>query len=206
LTSTQDLLKRLKHYVLSEAKAQHDAITEQWSQPLAVRVARGWAIEGVSVVSNQNHLLKLHCETNNSRFREGDLIVLHHGNPQGPEALHLDLEYDGGTEMEASLINGNNLYLAATPTGWIIDQDILDLSPFYLTALSIVADSLRGRSTILPLLQDELQSKIDYARFERTVETLVDSGLNNSQIEAIALAYAAVLLHLVQGPPGTGKT
>ena len=206
MTSTQDLLKRLKHYVLSEAKAQHDAITEQWSQPLAVRVARGWAIEGVSVVSNQNHLLKLHCETNNSRFREGDLIVLHHGNPQGPEALHLDLEYDGGTEMEASLINGNNLYLAATPTGWIIDQDILDLSPFYLNGLSIVADSLRGRSTILPLLQDEMQSKIDYTRFKRTIETLVDSGLNNSQIEAIALAYAADLLHLIQGPPGTGKT
>ena len=206
MTSTQDLLKRLKHFVLSEAKAQYAAITEQWSKPLSIRVAKGWAIEGVSVISFQNHLLKLHCETNNSRFREGDLIVLHRGNQKDPYALHLDLEYDGETELEASLIEGDELLIAAKPSGWIIDQDILDLSPIYLNALNIVADSLRGRSTILPLLQDTLQSKIDYARYERTVEALADSGLNESQIEAIALAYAADLLHLIQGPPGTGKT
>lgn len=206
MTSTQDLLKRLKHFVLSEAKAQYDAITEQWSKPLSIRVAKGWAIEGVSVVSYQKGLLKLHCETNNSRFREGDLIVLHRGNQKDPYALHLDLEYDGEIELEASLIEGDELLIAAHPTGWIIDQDFMDLSRFYMDALNIVADKLRGRSTILPLLQNTLQSKIDYARYERTVEALADSGLNESQIEAIALAYAADLLHLIQGPPGTGKT
>lgn len=206
MTSTQELLNRLKQYVRSEAKAQYDAITEQWSQPLSIRVAKGWAIEGVSVISYQNRLLKLHCETNNSRFREGDLIVLHRGNPQNPYALHLELEYDGETELEASLMEGDELLIAAKPSGWIIDQDFMDLSQFYMDALNIVADSLRGRSTILPLLQNKLQSKVDYARYERTVEALADSGLNESQIEAIALAYAADLLHLIQGPPGTGKT
>jgi hypothetical protein len=191
LTSTQDLLKRLKQYVRSEAKAQHNAIKEQWSQPLAVRVAKGWAIEGVSVVSFQNRLLELHCETNNSRFREGDF----RGNPQNPYALHLELEYDGETELEASLMEGNELLIAAKPSGWIIDQDILDLSPFYLNALNIAADSLRGRTIILPLLQNTLQSKIDYARYERTTDSLANSGLNESQIEAIAQAYSADLLH-----------
>jgi len=35
---------------------------------------------------------------------------------------------------------------------------------------------------------------------------LSDSGLNESQVEAVAMSYATDLLHLIQGPPGTGKT
>jgi DNA replication ATP-dependent helicase Dna2 len=200
------LLNRLKAYVRSEAQAQYDAITAQWSQPLSVRVAKGWAIEGVRIVNHQGGRLTLACDTNNSRFREGDLVVLHRGNPQDAEALHLDLQFDGETRLEATLNKGNPLLLSAYPSGWIIDQDILDLSPYYLQALNIVADSLRGRSVILPLLQGTRQSSVDYARYERAVEALTGGGLNPSQVEAIALAYAADLLHLVQGPPGTGKT
>ena len=38
------------------------------------------------------------------------------------------------------------------------------------------------------------------------VENLTKANLNDSQVEAVALAYATDLLHLIQGPPGTGKT
>ena len=69
-----------------------------------------------------------------------------------------------------------------------------------------MADSLRGRSTILPLLQGSLIPKIDYARYERAAQEMSEAGLNDSQVEAVAQAYAADLLHLIQGPPGTGKT
>jgi DNA replication ATP-dependent helicase Dna2 len=206
LSKTNNLLKRLKHYVKSEAEAEYSAIKEQWSKPLSIRVAKGWAIEGVSVVKYKNEIVKLRCETNNSRFHEGDLIVLHRGNPEDPEALHLDLEYDGEIELDARLINGNRLNLAAYPAGWIIDQDILDLSRYYIDALNTVADSLRGRSIILPLLLGSEQTKIDYSRYERVHDLLADSILNESQIEAISQAYANDLLHLIQGPPGTGKT
>ena len=206
MSATHALLNRLKAYVRSEAKAQYDAITAQWSQPLALRVAKGWAIEGVRVVIVQQGRITLHCDTNNSRFREGDLVILHRGNPLNPQALHLDLEYDGETDLEARLIDGNELHLASHPTGWIIDQDYLDLSHYYEQALNIAADSNRGRSVILPLLGGSRQGTIDYARYERAVTALEGSGLNPSQVEAVALAYAADLLHLIQGPPGTGKT
>ncbi len=206
MSKTQELLKRLKHFVLAEAEAEYAAIEEQWSKPLSTRVANGWAIEGVSVLKYDNGLVKLHCETNDSRFREGDLIILHRGNIIDPQALHLDIEYDGETELEASLIEGSQLNLAVNSTGWIIDQDILDLSPYYLNALNIVADSVRGRSIILPLLQGAIQNKIDYARYTRIVDTLTDGILNERQVEAISSAYAADFLHLIQGPPGTGKT
>lgn len=206
MSSTADLLNRLRHFVKAEAETQFAALDKQWSRPLPERVAKGWAIEGLRVERVENGLIRLHCDTNDSRFREGDLLVVHQGNPKDPNALHVELQYDGETELEASLIRGNPYFLIANPTGWIIDQDWFDSSQFYLDALDTVADSLRGRSTILPLLQGSLTPKIDYARYERAIHRLKETGLNDSQVEAVALAYATDLLHLIQGPPGTGKT
>jgi DNA replication ATP-dependent helicase Dna2 len=206
MLSTVDLLKRLRHFVQVEAETQNSALDRQWSRPLSERVAKGWAIEGLRVEHFEKGIIRLRCDTNESRFREGDLLVLHRENPQDPNALHVELQYDGETELEASLIKGNQFFLAANPKDWIIDQDWFDASPFYLDALDTVADSLRGRTIILPLLQNSLTPKIDYARYERTAELLSGTGLNDSQVEAVAQAYAADLLHLIQGPPGTGKT
>jgi len=206
LLSTADLLKRLKHFVLAEAQTQYDALDQQWSRPLSERVAKGWAIEGLQVERYEKGIIRLRCDTNDSRFREGDLLVLHRENPKDPEALHIELQYDGGTELEVSLIKGNQLHLTANPDGWIADQDWFDSSPFYMDALDTVADSLRGRTIILPLLQGAITPKVDYARYERVVEELAAAGLNDSQVEAVAQAYAVDLLHLIQGPPGTGKT
>ena len=206
MTSTADLLNRLRYFVQAEAETQYAALDQQWSRPLAERVAKGWAIEGLRVEHFEKGLIRLRSDTNNSRFREGDLLVLHRGNPKDPNSLHIELQYDGETELEASLIQGNPFFLAAGVKGWIIDQDWFDSSPFYLDALNTVADSLRGRSIILPLIQGSLTPKIDYARYERAAQEMAGTGLNDSQIEAVAQAYAADLLYLIQGPPGAGKT
>jgi len=206
MSSTADLLNRLRYFVQAEAETQYAALERQWSRQLSERIAKGWAIEGLRVERFEKDLIRLHCDTNDSRFREGDLLVLHRGNPKDPNVLHVELQYDGETELEASLIKGNPYFMAAEPEGWTVDQDWFDSSPFYLDALNTVADSLRGRSTILPLLQGSLIPKIDYARYERAAQEMSETGMNDSQIEAVAQAYAADLLHLIQGPPGTGKT
>lgn len=204
--SISDLLQKLRQFVEEEAEAQFAALERQWSCSLRERVAHGWTIEGLRVNRFQNGIVSLACATNDSRFREGDLVVLHRNNPQDENALHLDLQYDGETELEASLIRGNEVLLSANTGGWIMDQDWFDASPFYLSALDRVADSQLGRSTILPLLQGTITPKVDFARYERVKADLQTSGLNESQVESVALSYAADLLHLIQGPPGTGKT
>jgi DNA replication ATP-dependent helicase Dna2 len=206
LSSTADLLNRLRQIVHAEAETQFASLDRQWSRPLSERVAKGWAIEGLRADRFEKGLIRLYCDTNDSRFREGDLLVLHQGDPRDTNALHIELQYDGETELEASLIKGNQYFMTANPYGWIADQDWFDSSPFYLDALNAVADSLRGRSIILPLLQGSLNPKIDYARYERAAEQMAAAGLNDSQVEAVAQAYAVDLLHLIQGPPGTGKT
>jgi len=204
--STPEFLKRLRKFVQAEADAQYRALKKQWSHPLQERVARGWAIEGLRVEQVKNGIIRLSCITNDSRFREGDLVLLHRDDPHDPDALHCELQYDGETDLEVSLIRGNEVFLASNPESWIMDQDWFDASPFYLEALNAVADSQLGRSTILPLLQGSLSPKIDYARYERARSELQNAGLNDSQMEAVALSYATDLLHLIQGPPGTGKT
>ncbi|MGB7874167.1 MAG: AAA domain-containing protein [Anaerolineales bacterium] len=204
--STADFLHRLRKFVQEEAETQFQALSRQWSYPLQERVARGWAIEGLHVTHFQNGIARLICTTNDSRFREGDLVVLHRDNPQDEKAQHCELQYDGETDLEVSLIHGNEYFFSQQPHGWIMDQDWFDSSPFYLSALDTVADSQLGRSIILPLIQGSLTPKIDYARYERAREMLDDSGLNESQVEAIAMSYATDQLYLIQGPPGTGKT
>ena len=204
--STAEFLDRLRQYIQDEASAQFKTLERQWSHQLHERVAKGWAIEGLSVQGFQNGIIHLTFQTNDSRFREGDLIVLHRGNPKDENALHCDLQYDGETDLEASLMDGNEYFLSAYSDGWIIDQDWFDSSPFYIAALNQAADSQLGRSIVLPLLQGSLFPQIDYARYERAKSELQNSGLNESQVESVAMSYGTDLLHLIQGPPGTGKT
>ena len=204
--SLSEFLQRLRKFVQHEAGTQYRALEKQWSHPLQERVARGWAIEGLRVEQLKNGIARLSCTTNDSRFREGDLVILHQDDPHDPDALHCELQYDGETDLEVSLIRGNEYFLTSRSDAWVMDQDWFDSSPFYMEALNAVADSQLGRSTILPLLQNSLSPKIDYARYERARHELKDSGLNESQLEAVALSYATDLLHLIQGPPGTGKT
>jgi DNA replication ATP-dependent helicase Dna2 len=208
MVNTADLLHRLRMFVQSEAETQYSILDRQWARPIGERVARGWAIEGLSVLREEKGIVRLACDTNDSRFREGDLLVLHQpqDSPKHSNALHVELQYDGETEIEVSLIKGNATFLAAEPRNWVADQDWFDASPFYLDALDSVADSMRGRSTILPLLGGSLTPKLDYARYERAAQAAYAAGLNESQVEAVAQAYATDLLHLIQGPPGTGKT
>ncbi len=206
MTTSFEFLNRLKHYVQAEAETQFASLDAQWSRPLSERVAKGWAIEGLRVDHYEKGIIRLLCDTNESRFREGDLLVLHQGNPKDPHALHVELQFDGETEIETSLIRGNHFLLLENPDGWIIDQDWFDSSPFYLDALNTVSDSLRGRIKILPLLQGLITPKMDFARYQRAIDSLKDSNLNESQKEAIAQSYASDTLYLIQGPPGTGKT
>jgi DNA replication ATP-dependent helicase Dna2 len=217
MSNTTHLLKRLHDQVLNERDAQRRQLLEQWSLPLSERVARGIAIDGLHLHSLQpDETFTLACQRNDSRFREGDTLILHRGDPQAPDALQCSLEYDGGTLLELSLLGAgqpskrdftdNYFQLQTNPDGWIADEDQLDRAPYYLEALEACASTARGRERILPLMSGRLAPRVDYAGCQRARKAAVAAGLNENQAEALAHCYATDLVHLVQGPPGTGKT
>ena len=200
------LLQRLRDFINSEFATQNANLQRQWELPLGERVMRGYAIEGLTVEGYQKGTIQLHCQTNDSRFREGDFLVLHRSTPDGLEAAQALLEYDDETRLIVTLQHGNPFMLQTEPEGWIADEGMLDLRHFHLGALDDVADSWRGREIILPMLSGERPPQTDFARYERGLEAAQIAGLNESQAEAVAQAYATDLFHLIQGPPGTGKT
>jgi DNA replication ATP-dependent helicase Dna2 len=206
MTEHQALLQRLRDFVNSEAATQIANLQRQWELPLGERVMRGYAIEGLTVEGIQKGNVRLRCQTNESRFREGDFLVLHRSTPTGLEAAQALLEYDDETLLEVSLQGGNPFMLQTEPQGWIADESTLDLRHFHLEALDEVADSWRGREIILPMLSGDRIPRTDFAKYERILEVAQNLGLNETQSEAIAQAYATDLYHLIQGPPGTGKT
>ncbi len=200
------LLQRLRDFVNSEFATQNINLQRQWELPLGERVMRGYAIEGLKVIGVKKGSVRLQCQTNESRFREGDFLILHRSSPDGLEAVEVLLDYDDETTLEVTMQSGNPFMLETQSDGWIADEGALDLRKFYMDALDEVADSWRGREIILPMLSGERLPQIDFARYERSLGVLQGVGLNGIQMEAIAQAYAADLYHLIQGPPGTGKT
>ena len=69
MSSSAELLNRLRYFVQAEAETQHAALDRQWSRPLSERIAKGWAIEGLRVERFEKDLIRLRCATNDSRFR-----------------------------------------------------------------------------------------------------------------------------------------
>jgi DNA replication ATP-dependent helicase Dna2 len=200
-----DLLKRLETLILREANEQREQLERQWSLPLSERVRTGKAIEGLRLagINDQTGRVRLICQTNNSRFREGDHLLLHKGHPLLEAGFECVLELDEEQILEVVPQGLNVSRLLQEPEGWIADEGFLDVSGYYLQALVEVADRQVGRSRILPLILGDIAPTIDYASYERGWEAATAADLNQSQAEAVAQAYATDLVYLIQGPPGT---
>lgn len=207
--ATGHFLEGLRAFILEETDTQRQQIERVWNKPLAARVAEGHAIEGVLIrdLDFPNSQITLQAGRNNSRFREGDLVLLNRGDPFAQPRFTATLEHDDGTILTVSAERDTNWgLLEAQRSGWVIDEGYLDLSALMLAAIDEVGDTLNGRERILPLLQGYYQPQIDPTLYDRGLDIGESVGLNWSQSEALANAYATDRAYLVQGPPGTGKT
>jgi DNA replication ATP-dependent helicase Dna2 len=83
---------------------------------------------------------------------------------------------------------------------------MFDLTDIYLKALAELAATHHGREAVLPALLNGAGDELDLEEHEECCEDLEESGMNGSQVDAVASCLAAERFHLVQGPPGTGKT
>jgi len=143
MPDVEGFLDRLRQLILSEAEQQRYELRRQWSLPLRQRIAAGVAIEGLRLSDfRKDGIVLLTCQRNDSRFREGDYLVLHRGDvsdENGKIRLRGVLEYDDETELAIRLSSGNVQNLKDQVSGWIADEELRDMSMFYLGALDQAA-------------------------------------------------------------------
>lgn len=208
-TRAGEFLENLRRLVIAESLTAQQNLQEVWSQPLAARVRQGRAIESLRVVKiRQDGRIELACDRNQSRFREGDILNLNRQSPFFQPHFQVTLEVDDGLQLT---VHSRELAfdwsaVFSETTGWILDEDQLDLSQSLLDALHHVGDTMVGRDRILPLLMGRTRPRVDPASYDRAHDRAEGYGLNDSQTEAFAQAYATDPVYLIQGPPGTGKT
>lgn len=202
-------INQLTRLVLDQAEAARSQAQALWHKPVAERVAAGRAINQVDVVSvGFDGMITLRCQRNESRFREGDVLLLSPGNPLEAPHILVTLEVDEETELVVSsedpAIHTSEALREAQ--NWVLDEGYLDFSNTIVEALNQAADSAIGREHVLPLLMGERKPQTDMQRYWQALERAEAWGLNEPQSEGLAQAYASTLAYLIQGPPGTGKT
>lgn len=207
-TEMSTFLKGLRDLVLAETEAQRQQIHAQWEKPLNVRVADGYAIDDVRLVTlHQDGRIELSCTRNISRFRPGDILCLSHDDPFDAGNPMVILDEDEETKL---IVSADMPYewdkLFADQLPWTLDVGFIDLTSYVISALAEAGDTKVGRERILPLLMGRIQPEIDPILYAWGLEMGEERSFNWSQSEALANAYATDLAYLVQGPPGTGKT
>ncbi len=208
-TSIGEFISELARLVRSDAAEARRQVADIWASPLESRVAAGRAIANVHIAQvRPDGMLTLTCPRNESRFREGDILLLSRESPFMEPRFLVTLEFDEETALLVSTdAPGLTAFdLVAQPTGWVLDEGYVDLSDKILAALDQAADTAAGRQRLLPLLTGQRRPQADPERYDYALERAEGWGLNEQQAEAVAQAYASDLAYLIQGPPGTGKT
>lgn len=195
-----------------EAEEGRRQVARDWAKPLETRVAEGISVAGAQcrVVDRSHGLVEAVCPGQRSRIRPGDLVRVGFGAPPDDRAVTAFVEE---ADPDAFLLfvgererGVHEAELEALPGERVLDPGHMDLSSEQLGALQRVAETAHGRERILPLLMGRLEPVLDAVRHARGLEIAEAAGLNWSQCEAFANAYACERAALVQGPPGTGKT
>lgn len=209
-TSQGELLTSLREFVRDEQAAAVQKLLDVWSRPLAEKLANGLS-QGFTRLERGDDPTSLWAYVglngNDSRFREGDLVVLHAGSPiESPLGRGFSLEAE---EDDRWLLRGQRVasvfdaYVSGPVFG---DPDSIDLTHYFERSLDEIASSSIGRDVVLPLLNGELEISFDERDVREGEQIALAEGLNVRQAQAVGLAFGAEHIACIQGPPGTGKT
>lgn len=203
-----ETLQSLSAEVLTERDLQSRQMKKQWEKALPDRIAAGRALGHLRIAALDPSKNLIHFIPP----REDFAIF------QAEQSLRLSLDDPEGDYFGTTFVGltGQGLtlscpQLARLPSdvrsGWTLDEDLIDLSSFYLRAIEALGQESHGRDKVFPVLFGEQENTLDGQVFDETMDRLEDEDfLNESQADAVAVALASSPFHLIQGPPGTGKT
>jgi len=201
-------LADLRKFVEDEHQANYEKLYEVWEKPLTQKLAKGESQKIRYVRKEGKNHLQVTLGENESRFREGDMICLHLGEPNKKRYVQQGtIEAENEDEWLVRVHQIDDHELREVISGCYADPDTMDLKPFYDKALDEIAESKQGREIILPLLANRLNTGFIFEDdYDDAADYAEDNRLNAQQSDAVGKAVAAKYLACIQGPPGTGKT
>ncbi len=206
--SHAQLLADLLAFVHDEQAAVQQHLHDIWKRPIVDKLRSGWSQNFTHLERGDDGCLRARPGEAESRFREGDLLMLHTGNPLADGVLGRGFTF----EMEDDqrwLLRGQRTHevLGLWQGGALYaDPDTIDLTPLYRQAIEDIRTSPVGRDVLLPLLAGHLPITFDERDRMQAEATAHREGLNAMQAHAVGLACGAEQVACIQGPPGTGKT
>jgi DNA replication ATP-dependent helicase Dna2 len=214
-----DVLKEFQAAIEIEFAKNLEDFKEQQKLPLDERVAKGVTMSNLRVemeffdelpnpwcntLSGSKEYIfavKIFCDNNISKFKEGSSVVL----SNGPYRFEMDIEEDSTENfiLKPNDFNVKHCYIDShnyPRNNWEINAVNTDISTkLLLTA----AEVLKNNQTTLLKVENFLngRTKNTYQGFSQKV-----GYLNESQNIAYLKAINASDFCIIQGPPGTGKT
>lgn len=204
----RSVLADLRKFVEDEHSANYEKLYEIWEKPLTQKLNKGESQKVRYVRKEGPNHLHVALGENESRFREGDMICLHLGEPNKRRHVQQGtIEAENEDEWLVRVHQIDDEALLEVISGCYADPDTMDLKPFYDKALEEIAESKQGRETVLPLLANRLETGCIFEdNYDDAADFAEENGLNSQQADAVGKAVAAKYLACIQGPPGTGKT
>lgn len=202
------LLSNLLDFVRDEQRVGIAKLLEVWERPLAEKLQTGWSQRFLRLERGEERdTLWAWIDDGETRFREGDLLVLHSGSP-------LDRLLGRGFAFESELedrwlLRGRQVdaVLHAYEGGdFFADADTIDLTGYYQGVIEEIGTTQIGQEIVLPLLAGEAEITFVTEDVDEGERAARSRGFNAKQVEAVGLAFGAERLACVQGPPGTGKS
>ena len=211
-------LQQLSDAIDIQQQRQDQEYNELMSKPLQERVSRGYTMTNLHAefefydgaptrftpapTGTMRYIdrVRIRCEYNISKFREGTQVRLSHG----PLSFVMEIERDDVNDFTlrsgAFEVKNNLLDIRDCPRdGWEINAVNSDITYRLLRA---TWENLYSH----PDFCDHLERFLTGQFRNQYRESPSPTCGNPSQNEAIRKAFACNYFHLIQGPPGTGKT
>lgn len=209
----ENFIQDLLDFVNLEDETQKKQVTSVWARPINERVLLGEAIDEViplEVVENDTglRLRKFRVQSNISKFRIGDYLLLHTGNIENP-ICYCQLYEESGLEI----VLQENTFKHPTQVlsflnfsdKFILDKDLPDIGWIIRDAMNSLTYSTK-KEQILNIVFGKISPKINAERMIEAESLSNNISFNEKQREAFVNAFSTENFYVIQGPPGTGKT
>jgi len=193
-------------FVEQERRMQEE---EQQSNNILSMRALEWlgrAIFQLAINKIVGDTMELKCEMNNSRFRQGDRLIIGHVKKSSFRGILYEVRDDG----RVLILKGTNFPDVEGSSGWYATEDTADLSFSIQTALRKIQPGAPGWTYSQRLLGTRpIPFSPSISRHHELLNELIEETgvvLDQSQKNSFMKCVNLPAIYGIQGPPGTGKT